>query len=779
MAETATKATGNVVVDGASKDSPSRLLRDEGSTAARLVKSVELNADLVIVGGGMAGTCAAITAARAGLKVVLMQDRPVLGGNASSEIRLWCLGATCHMGSNNRWAREGGVIDELLVENLYRNPEGNTLIFDTVLLEKVLQEPNIKLLLNTAAYECAKTPGNADRIASVTGYCSQNATRYVCRGELFLDASGDGLLGFVAGAAFRIGAESKEEFGEGFAPTGEFGHLLGQSIYFYSKDVGRPVTFVAPSYALKNLPGRIPRYKHFNAKEHGCRLWWIEYGGRLDPVHDTEDIKWQLWQVVYGVWDYIKNSGNFPEAANLTLEWVGMIPGKREARRFEGLYMLNQHDVVQRPRHEDVVAHGGWSIDLHPADGVFSEFSGSHHLHSKGVYGIPYRCYVSKNITNLFMAGRNISTTHVAFGTTRVMCTCAVGGQAVAEAAAICIKHKVLPAALAKGELLRELQQNLMRNGQHLMGEKIVDARDLSMQAEVSASSELKLGVLPADGPLERLTRSHAQLLPAPAGRLPALTLEVFADEETTLEVQLRTTTRTDHHTPDVTLASQSFKVPQGASEVTFAAGTVMPHAGYLFICAMKNPKVSVRCTNKRITGMLVVHHYRDETTAKVGGEDYEVWAPARRPGGQNFALKFAEPVAPFGPGMIKSGVLRPVDQAHAWVAAVGDMKPTLTLKWPAAKTISQIELWFDPDYDHAMESSQYGHPERAMPYCVSRYVIRDDKGTIVHRCDENHQARNVIKLPKALQTTSLTLEVVSTNSSDSPAAVFAFRAFA
>ncbi len=196
----------------------------------------------------MSGVCCALTAARAGIKVVLVQDRPVLGGNASSEVRLWILGATSHMGNNNRWAREGGVIDEILVENLYRNKEGNPLILDTILLEKVSEEPNITLLLNTMVYEVEKSDDH--RIDTAIAFCSQNSTRYVLKAPLFCDASGDGIIAFLSGASFRMGAEGPEEFDEGFAPNIEdYGELLGHSIYFYTKDVGQPVRFVAPSYA--------------------------------------------------------------------------------------------------------------------------------------------------------------------------------------------------------------------------------------------------------------------------------------------------------------------------------------------------------------------------------------------------------------------------------------------------------------------------------------------------------------------------------------------------
>jgi len=207
---------------------------------SRQLKREQLHCDLAVIGGGLAGTCCAITAARQGLRVVLVQDRPVLGGNASSEVRLWTLGATAHMGNNNRWARETGVIDEILVENMWRNPEGNALIFDTILLETVTAEPNITLLLNTAAYEVSKS--DEKTISGVRAFCSQNSTQYDITAPLFADASGDGIVGFLAGAAFRMGAESADEFGEKFAPSREYGELLGHSMYFYTRDTGRPAT---------------------------------------------------------------------------------------------------------------------------------------------------------------------------------------------------------------------------------------------------------------------------------------------------------------------------------------------------------------------------------------------------------------------------------------------------------------------------------------------------------------------------------------------------------
>ena len=178
----------------------------------RTFTNVVLNADYVVAGGGLTGVCSAIAAAREGLRVVLIQDRPVLGGNASSEVRLWALGATSHMGNNNRWSREGGIIDEILVENVYRNKEGNPVLFDMVLMDKVLTEKNITLLLNTTLYKVDKS--NDRNISSVTAINSQNGTEYSISGQMFADCTGDGTLGYLAGASFRMGAEDRTVYGE-------------------------------------------------------------------------------------------------------------------------------------------------------------------------------------------------------------------------------------------------------------------------------------------------------------------------------------------------------------------------------------------------------------------------------------------------------------------------------------------------------------------------------------------------------------------------------------
>jgi len=754
----------------------------EGPTSSRQLNTVELDADLVVTGGGLAGTCCAITAARQGLTVVLIQDRPVLGGNASSEVRLWALGATCHMGSNNRWAREGGVVNELMVENLWRNREGNALIFDTIMLEKVVEEPNITLLLNTAAFAVDKAADNPDRIAAVRAFCSQNSTLYIARAPLFADASGDGIVGFLSGAAFRMGAESKDEFDEGFAPTGEFGHLLGHSIYFYSKDIGRPVDFTPPSYALDNVPGRIPRFRRFNTKIDGCKLWWIEYGGRLDTVHETEAIKWELWKIVYGVWDYIKNSGTFPkeETQNLTLEWVGHIPGKRESRRFEGDHMLRQQDVTERRQHHDDVAFGGWSIDLHPADGVFSQIEGSHHLHARGVFNIPYRCLYSRNIENLFLAGRIISASHVAFGATRVMCTCAHGGQAVAVAAALCRRDGRLPRDLSSQDAAPRLQQALLKTGQHIVGVPLRDGDDLARQATLRASSELQLSALPDDGPALPVEKGIAQMLPLPAGDVPTFTLTVDAAQDTDLTLSVRTTSDARHHCPDVTLSTQTVKLAGGAGrQVSIRTDAKLERDGYVFVCVHGNEHVAVHGSERRASGLLSVCYRNEQDYTDVGGEKFECWAPQRYPNGHNLAVQSSAAIASFAATNVTNGFQRPTNGANAWVASPDDTSPRLTLRWDQPRTIRRVELFFDCDWDHALETVQFGHRHRVTPLCVKHFRIKTGDGDTLVEVEDNHDPRRVITFQKPVTTDNLSVEVPAMHGEHTPASVFELRCYA
>ena len=735
------------------------------SEVTRGNKTVSTHSNLVVVGGGLAGVCCAIAAARDGITVTLVQDRPVLGGNASSEVRLWTLGATSHMGNNNRWSREGGIIDEILVENMYRNKEGNTLIFDTLLLEKVVNEKNITLLLNTSVFDVKKSDANT--ISQVVAFCSQNSTTYELNADLFCDASGDGIVGFQAGAAFRMGAETVEEFGEKFAPDIAYGELLGHTIYFYSKNVGAPVKYVAPEFALKDIT-KIPRYKVLNDKDFGCRLWWLEYGGRRDTIHESEDIKWELWKVVYGVWDYIKNSGEFPDAENLTLEWVGTIPGKRESRRFEGHYMIKQQDLVEQAQFDDAVSFGGWAVDLHPSDGVYDSKPGCTQYHSKGVYQIPLSTMISKNISNLFLGGRLISATHVAFGSTRVMATTALSGQAVGYGAAQCIKNNILPAQLLEQNQIKELQQTLSINGQSIPGVAIDKSENLASSSKITTSSNFILDSLKPNGKWFKLEIGVAQLLPLEANTKYDYTFSFSAEKATTVQVDLRTSTRVGSYTPDAILESKALELQAGEQEISFSFDTVLTEKQYAFITFLPNELVSIRQSEQRTTGLVSVFNAVNKAVNNLGKQtppdnmgldSFEFWIPQRRPNGQNFALSVSPAIELYSEENITNGFVRPYLGTNAWAAELNDTQPKITFDWDSEKEINSIKLFFDTDYDHAMESSLMGHPESVMPFCAKSYKISDGNGTLVYQTKANHQTISSIILPNTLKTNKLTIE--------------------
>jgi len=749
------------------------------STAPRELNSIMIATDLVVVGGGLAGVCAAITAARSGIQVVLIQDRPVLGGNSSSEVRLWTLGATAHMSNNNRWSREGGLADELLVENTFRNKEGNVLLWDALLLEKVSLEPNLTLLLNTAVDGVTKD--GPTRIETVTAYCSQNQTRYTARAPLFCDASGDGIVGFQAGAAFRMGAEKSEEFGEGLAPDASYGELLGHTIYFYSKDTGSPVKYVPPAFALKDIT-TIPRFRNISVQRDGCYLWWIEYGGRLDTIHETETIKWELWKIVYGVWDYIKNSGNFPEADTMTLEWVGTIPGKRESRRFEGDILLTQQDVVEQRQHPDAVAFGGWSVDLHPSDGVYTDKPPCNQYHSKGIFQIPYRCYYSRNIDNLFLAGRIISASHVAFGSTRVMLTGAHGGAAVGMAAAHCIRGGLDPRDLLEPDRMFRLQADLNRTGQSIPGIPSCQSGNLATRAKITATSNLELASIPAGTKWRSLEYPLAQLLPYEPGYAPEFTLRVRSVRDTTLRLALRTSDHPGNFTPDLTLDNQTVALHPGEQTIRFRFEASVPTARYVFICLFGNEGIEIPISPFLGTGLVSVQSKLNKAVAESGeqipptGSDidrFEFWIPTRRPGGQNIPLQLDPPLSTHSStAYLTNGIERPWLRTNAWIADPTDPNPALSLRWPDPVTLSEIDLHFDTDFDHAMETAQIGHAEDIMPFCVRTYTVRTADGTILHQTTENHQTINRVRLGDPLTTDNLIIELKHPGP-NTPAALF------
>ena len=458
------------------------------SNAEPNMHQVDLEADVVVCGGGMAGVCAAIAAARNGAQVVLVQDRSRLGGNASSEVRMHIVGAD-HHGSRAGW-REGGLLEEFRLENAKWNPHSAWELWDLMLYDKCVSEPNLKLILDTAIYRAEMKDDST--IEAIWARCDKTEHLYHIKAPVFVDATGDSRLAIEAGAEYRIGRDDPAEFGEELAGFDMVGKTMGSSILFTAREHDKPIPYRAPSWARKLDETHFRHRGLGNSWEYG--YWWIELGGVYDTIRDNEQLRFELLAIVLGTWDYIKNSGNIPNTENWALETVGMIPGKRESRRLEGDVILTQQHLEGEWRDfKDSVAIGGWPFDDHPSLGFDAIDEAPYRaIRIDEAYNIALGALYSRNIRNLFMAGRNISCSHVAFGSLRVMGTCSVEGQAVGTAAAQCAREGITPRELRENaDQIHRLQQQLLRDDQTIRDASNEDTEDVARLATASASSSV------------------------------------------------------------------------------------------------------------------------------------------------------------------------------------------------------------------------------------------------------------------------------------------------
>ena len=414
-------------------------------------------ADVCVIGGGMAGLCAAIASARYGAETVLIHDRPVFGGSASSEVRMWICGAH---GKNNK---ETGILEEIQLENAARNPTLNYSVWDSVLWGKAMFQPHLTLVLNAAVIDakCDQSSAAETKIESVTAYQSTSQTMHTIAARQFVDCSGDSIMAVLTPAEFRKGREARAEFDEDIQPLEADDKTMGNTILLQLRRTEEPHPYTPPAWAYKFT--KPEDFRHRMRGVDGANFWWIEIGGLDDTIRDAEKIAIELKRVTYGVWDYIKNyAPNREKSANWAIEWIGSLPGKRENRRYIGDHTLCQNEVRAGGQFDDIIAYGGWSMDDHHPAGLYYPGEPTIFHPAPSPYGIPYRSLYSKNIGNLLFAGRNISVTHAALSSTRVMATCSIIGQASGTAAAMCVRNRCAPRALSSGARLRDLQRTLM-----------------------------------------------------------------------------------------------------------------------------------------------------------------------------------------------------------------------------------------------------------------------------------------------------------------------------
>jgi len=409
--------------------------------------------DLVVIGGGIAGTCTAVSAARLGLQTALIQNRPVLGGNNSSEVRVHLNGQI----NLPPYPALGNVVAEL-DSGKRGNAQPAENYDDQKKLAVVQAEKNISLFLNTHAHKVEK---NGSRITAVIATDIVTGRQLRFEAPLFADCTGDGAIGFLAGADYRYGRESRQQTGESLAPEEPDKMTMGASVQWYSVPTDEPAEFPACPWALQ-----------FN--EESCQHltrgdWDWEVGLNRNQLTEFEHIRDHALRAVYGNWAFLKNSaGDKAEYANRKLAWVAYIAGKRESRRLLGDVILQQQDIQQKKEFPDAFVTATWTIDLHYPDPKNTKYFPGEEFRSIAKftpiepYLIPYRCFYSRNIDNLFMAGRCISVTHVALGTVRVMRTCGMMGEVVGMAASLCKKHNTTPRSVYQRHLdeLKELAKH-------------------------------------------------------------------------------------------------------------------------------------------------------------------------------------------------------------------------------------------------------------------------------------------------------------------------------
>jgi len=736
--------------------------------------------DVTVVGGGLAGICAAIAAARAGQSVALVQNRPVLGGNSSSEVRVWVCGATAHGAQS--YARETGIMGELWLENQFRNPEGNPYYWDLTLLEAVRAEPNIQLWLNTDVREVEVSAGSTDggtSISSVTGWQQGSEKIVTFTSPVFLDCSGDGIVGFLAGADHRLGREPFSTYQEPWAPEVPDNNTLGSTILFYSKDIGEPSKFVPPSFAVDITKTSIPEYRVIDSRAKGCAYWWIEWGGELDVVADNERIRDELQGVVYGIWDHIKNSGEFSDVENLTLEWIGSVPGKREYRRFLGDHVLTQHDVLEQTKFEDPVTFGGWSIDLHPAGGVYATEHGSNHWFSPGTYDVPLRSLYSRNVENLWMAGRNISASHVAFGTTRVMATCGALGEAAGLAAATAHEHGLTPRELATSEFAL-MRHAMVRNDTSTIGLAHDDPADLARTARVSASSTLTLPSVTPSGETVAFEHDIALVLPAAPG-LGRIELLLDAAEDLTLRYEIRDLSDPRNYQPNEELSSGEVNVSAGDKQwVAIDADVADAEPRNVAIVLHADARVRLWTGEAILPGLLVLQR-RDLNPDDAWTEHFREWKPILE--AEGLALRFVDPTEAFAPELVIGPYARPYGGPQMWVSAGQGTDPTpqLLLEWDNPVTVEELQVVLDDDVRiDLINLHHHRTPDEVLPTLLKDYDLQvrtDGQWQNVAEVRDNRHRHQRHWLTEPATIDAVRVQCLATNGAES-SHVVAVRAY-
>jgi hypothetical protein len=796
------------------------------------VRTEKESFDVVVCGGGLAGFCAAVAAARGGAETCLVHNRPVLGGNSSSEIGVTPHGAAAF----HAYARETGIISEALIEERYRNhaeiyENGWTnSVWDLVLYDLACRQEHLTVHLNTDVVDVVMDPTRArargegpepetqngyfhrpsllegpGRIAAVRARVLQAETELEIRGRIFIDCTGDALVADRAGCQWRMGSEGRDEFLEPHAPEHASTDTMGNSIHFLARDTGRPCPYQAPQWAIRHEDasyfydqGRIP-------KDSRGGFWWLEIGVPYHPIHDNETIRHELTRHALGVWDWMKNRDPVMKSKveNYALDWLGQVPGKRESRRVMGRYLFTEDDVLGKTARADEIAFGGWFVDLHTPGGLlarqaeptsadnnhntFSEYSV---LSYCGPYPLALGSLISRDVENLMMAGRNISTTHAALGTMRVMGTTALLGQAAGTAAALALQEGADLAGLCESASTARIQQRLLREGCFLLNSVNEDPDDLARRARVSVSSSARLfGAGPRtrgsheglglwrDQPQydeERLLQGRAQLIALGPEGIESLGLCLTNHSPEPQEVQAWIY-RVEHiwdyrKHPGEALAQAALKVPPGENQwvqwpCDVQPGRQAPAGCFLRVDLDANEDVSWPASQAVLPGH--VGYYQ------IGPEKMRRFA-----NGSTLAFRVHPPQSVFAGENVISGVTRPYRGVNLWRSDPAEpLGQWVQLQWEQPETIARVELTFP---GHLLREYHAYAPLYVDPQCARDYQVQvweAGQWKTVAGARDNYQRRRCHVLARPIRTQRLRVRIDRTGA-DPSAAVYEIRCY-
>ena len=659
-----------------------------------------------------------------------------------------------------------------MIEHLH-----NTLVYaagfhkqDLLFWEKVTAEKNIRLYLNTAA--TGVELGEDGSILSVVAEQHTTEKTYRFSGKIFIDASGDGRIAFESGADFRMGREAKSEYNESMAPDEADSGTMGSSIFFNAREMEHRVPFTPPEWAYDfpsddDLPFRDMARDTLGDEKQFTGFWWLEYGGIRDTIADDEEIRDELYKIVYGIWDHMKNHGDHG-CENFEIVWMNVMPAKRESRRLLGDYVLHESDVRNHPLFEDRVAYGGWGIDIHPPMGIFSKEPPCTREMQNDVWNIPLRSLYSRNVPNLFMAGRNLSATHVALGSARVMATCALMGQAVGTAAQMCIRYQTVPREIAQNHI-SELQQQLLRDDCYIKDLANEDPADLARQAQVQVSSEQPLRMPELGDTSIALSEHPAQMIPVSGGRLDWVELQLESSQPGKITLHVFSSERINAF-PDIGtfICKAEAAVPQGNSVVRVNLNISEDRDTLYWIVAEGEAHIRWVCSeNEQPLG------------TRLAVKQGDVWHRQK-----GTAIMSIEPVSfPYSGRNICNGVTRPEKWTNLWISDSSKSLPqTLQLDFTEPTTCNTVQLTFDTDLNTNIYLpapwGTVGDGDRSV--CVKDYDIYgytpDEQEILLVSCRGNYQRHRIHRFDST-QVKKILVRVLATNG-DPSARIYEIRCY-